>query len=424
MLQIISALTIAWLVWQGEAVPRSRAERALWVLLGSWAGLMLVQLVPLPPQLWSIVPGRELVAKGFLMEGKELPWLPVSVDAERTIRSLLGLLPPAAMLLMISAFERRTAHFVLWALFGLIVLSALMGLAQLAGGSLSFLYLYDVTNRGSAVGFFANSNHLGSFMVASLPLLAAMGVQERNAERGTRQPLLWLLLPSVAVLALLGATMSGSLAALLLAMVALAGSMVILFPHLSRRAGWIMIGVTGVLAMAVLGIALFSPIITDLGTTSISGEDRGMTRSYMWQVTALAVHAFGLLGAGWGSFDRVFPLFEDRDLVTLQYANHAHNDLLEWMLEGGVPAIALLVAFLIWFGRRCWLAWTSERDPLAQGAAVAMLIVLLHSLVDYPLRTSAMATLFALLCALVARPPRDAVAAVARSSTPGRHLSA
>ena len=180
-----------------------------------------------------------------------------------------------------------------------------------------------------------------------------------------------------------------------------------------------------VVVVIVAAVAAFSSGIGDLTTTDIGSGD--LSRSAMWRVTARAVGDFGLAGAGYGSFPQVFHLFENPEQVGAVFANHAHTDLLEFILEGGVPAVLLLVAFLIWFAVRVASVWLldRQRDPLAQGASIAALVILLHSLVDYPLRTGAIAALFGLSLALLARDPAGRSADEAPAAAqPGRHLSA
>ena len=162
----------------------------------------------------------------------------------------------------------------------------------------------------------------------------------------------------------------------------------------------------------------------DFGVSTGGGAD--LSRPSMWHVTYHAIVTFGTFGSGFGSFQQVFHLFEDPARVSTHYANHAHNDLLEFTLEGGVPGLVLLVAFLAWFCVRLWHIWVRDRrrDPIGQGAAIAALIVLLHSLVDYPLRTGAIATVFALCLGLMARVSSGTEREGTTPQSSGRHLSA
>ena len=75
------------------------AGRQLLVLTALMLLVPLIQLVPLPPSIWTALPGRAPVADGFRLLGQPLPWLPMSLAPARTVASLLWLLPALAVLL-------------------------------------------------------------------------------------------------------------------------------------------------------------------------------------------------------------------------------------------------------------------------------------------------------------------------------------
>jgi O-antigen ligase len=89
--------------------------------------------------------------------------------------------------------------------------------------------------------------------------------------------------------------------------------------------------------------------------------------------------------------------------------NHAHNDLLELLIETGLPGLAVLGLFLRWFAIRLKGLWVSEgeRNVIACAAAIAIGAVLIHSLADYPLRTAAISGLFGLCAVMMCRPPES-----------------
>jgi hypothetical protein len=84
--------------------------------------------------------------------------------------------------------------------------------------------------------------------------------------------------------------------------------------------------------------------------------------------------------------------------------------------------VALILLFLAWWGAAARNAWTAaENDPFARAASIASATVLLHSLVDFPLRTAAISACFAMCLALLA----DRRAPARRESDdlrPTRHL--
>ena len=61
--------------------------------------LPLLQLVRLPPALWTLLPGRDTFSAAYDAAGVSLPWLPISLDPAATWRSFLALIPPIAVFL-------------------------------------------------------------------------------------------------------------------------------------------------------------------------------------------------------------------------------------------------------------------------------------------------------------------------------------
>ena len=103
-------------------------------------------------------------------------------------------------------------------------------------------------------------------------------------------------------------------------------------------------------------------------------------------------------------------MFEPAGAILSTYINHAHNDWIELYLEAGWPALIVLAGFLVWFVKAATTAWLTRSANsaidrgLACAASISILVMLLHSLVDYPLRTTALSSLFALCCALLIAP--------------------
>jgi O-antigen ligase len=110
-----------------------------------------------------------------------------------------------------------------------------------------------------------------------------------------------------------------------------------------------------------------------------------------------------------GTFPKLYQLKEDPSSVDRFYVNHAHNDYLELATETGLPGVLLMLAFLLWWGRAVWLMLQSPAsDHFALAGAVASAAILMHSLVDYPLRTGAISAVFAASLALILQSRRTA----------------
>jgi len=154
--------------------------------------------------------------------------------------------------------------------------------------------------------------------------------------------------------------------------------------------------------VAGIGLVATSPVLEGLGVTSFSTEN--MSRFGLAGVgfTILEDHVW--LGSGLGTFEPVFKLYENPDGVSRIFANHAHNEYLQWAIETGLPGLLLMAAFLAWWLHRFLKVWSVAKDEtfrLKRAAAVATLIVMLHSLVDYPARTPAILAFGALCLSLM-----------------------
>ena len=139
------------------------------------------------------------------------------------------------------------------------------------------------------------------------------------------------------------------------------------------------------------------PSLSADASTSVQSRQEILSTSFS------ALPHFILLGSGLGSFSDVYPLYEDPDKVITVYVNHAHNDYVELALETGIPGMIVLVLFLWWWGAAVRRVWRSvEAGPYARAASIASAAILIHSLVDFPLRTAAISTCFAMCLALLA----------------------
>lgn len=125
--------------------------------------------------------------------------------------------------------------------------------------------------------------------------------------------------------------------------------------------------------------------------------------------TLVAADHFGAFGVGAGGFVAAYQSTEpdaDRQSVLI---NRAHNDGPGMAPRGGWPLIAAIALGLV-----CWPGAASPRrhrgDPAVwqRAAAIGLWLVLLHSLGDYPLRTTAIAGVGAVLAASLCARERHA----------------
>lgn len=376
-----------------------RAHRLALAIMGLVVLIPVIQLLPLPPEIWTSLPGRKQLVLALDLAGVQPGWVPASLTPDRTMRSALALIPPVAMFLAVLCAPERLAVRLVGLYLVAAVVSLLLGAAQLASGG-EQLYPWATTSAGSVNGFFANRNHLVTFLLITLPFAVVLGGASLRRRNSGHLPL-WL-----------GAVFAGLVVIALGAIRSRAG--IILFAPImtaSLLAAWIatgrkrvapallmVVGVAGA-ALAAVAVLALPPILARFDEHSVSEG-----RLNRWPIVAQAAETYLPLGSGMGSFDPIYRSVEPLATLDNTFFNQAHNDYLEVWLETGWLGVAVFVMFAVWFTRRAWHAWrgkSSTARDLQRAATVGIGAVLLHSAGDYPLRTLTIATLFGLCCAVL-----------------------
>jgi O-antigen ligase len=396
--------------------------------------LPLAQLIPLPSALWTRLPGREVISETYRLLNQSQPLLPLTMSPSATWLNALLLIPPMAIFLgcLTLDFAQRRAISVVVIVMG--VISVFLGFLQLAQGPNSALRFYEITNRDDAVGFFANRNHFAALLYATMLFAAVwladatikVGLEPRRRATQSASVLLFVACLMAFVLLVVAQMMARSRAGLGLSIVALFASLALGLTDrraVSSRAksAKIAFGATALVIIFSLQFALYR-ILERFASDPLADARIPFARN-----TLTAAKAYMPFGSGLGTFVPVYQMFEKPTDVFGAYANHAHNDLLEVWLETGVFGLLLIGLFLLWVARRTFLLWRGQISAqagdvdlgLARAASLVIALLLLHSLVDYPLRTGAMIAVFAFSCALLI-PPQTSGEALAADATAAR----
>ncbi len=99
LVELAALPLFAWALFKLTPSQLGRGGQGAIVLLCAILALPLFQLIPMPPFLWSSLPGRGEIASAYDAAGMTLPWLPISLDPSATWFGLLSLLPAAAIFL-------------------------------------------------------------------------------------------------------------------------------------------------------------------------------------------------------------------------------------------------------------------------------------------------------------------------------------
>lgn len=399
ILQGLAVLVIVAVAWAGRLrIPRE--GRLLVWTIGLFLALVLLTLIPVPLSVWQQLPYRGELADSMRALGVESGSLAVSLAPEATIWSLLSLLPPVAMFLLVTSLPADRRNVLLGTVVVVAIASISLGIFQLLGGPQSPLRLYMITNQDSPVGFFSNVNHNATLVLCALPCLASLGARFATGRGRARRSGGFVIIAASGVFLVLGVALMGSMAGygLLLPTLVISALIYRRAVVVGASAGW----------RAALAVALIIVVIAMAGPISqerLSADfDRNPASRRAFATTTVdAIAVTFPVGTGLGTLANVYRRFQDPAAATREYVNHAHNDYLEIALELGLPGIVLVLMYILWLLRRSLHVWRHDMENAssARAGSVVVWIVLLHSLVDYPIRTSAIAALFALGCALL-----------------------
>ncbi|MDE2627957.1 MAG: O-antigen ligase C-terminal domain-containing protein [Burkholderiales bacterium] len=237
--------------------------------------------------------------------------------------------------------------------------------------------------EGRAVGNLRQPNHLSSLLLWST--VAALWLGEARAVRRWGSALLALLFIFVIVLS---GSRTGALSVVLLA------GWGLLDRRLSRFTRTLLLLAPLVYAAFWLGTSAWA----DHSHHVFGGETRFTTkgdisssRYGIWADTLALIRMHPWAGVGFGEFNFAWTLtpFPGRPVA---FFDHTHNLVLQFAVELGLPLAALVLALLVWAlysALRDALRARADADPaqapLRRAAFVMVLLILVHSLLEYPL---------------------------------------
>lgn len=439
--------TLVLVGWLALGAPRGH-RIALGVAMLVLAGVA-AQLLPLPAWFEGGGDVRRPVQEAWGAAGLGLADSRISMAPWATERGLWSLLPATAAFGAGLLLRVRHKVQLSWLVTGVICASLLLGLFLLGAPKDSPLNIYPgFTPRMG--GLLANPNHQGTALVIAFSvvvswLLGTLDKAQPSSRAGfSRVPMVWrragaLLL---AALLLVAVPLTGSRAMVLIG----AGAMLLL----PLTTGWLRSQVRrgrSALALAIVsaGVLAATSLLSAVANwmqVDSALESRGALRL---ATAALAVDAMPA-GTGVGAFSPWFDAHLPISLLQHNFFNHAHNEYVQWWLESGVAGlvwIALLIATMAWaFPRAAIRAFRRPESPARLGGAgrtdgipnvvggwltgaawLAVAVLLVHSWVDYPLRTPALLTVGAWFAGVLVAGTLQRQAAISPGARGGRRSS-
>ena len=408
IIQFFSCILIVWII--NDSKLAKLKPSGIWIGAIGLAIVLIAaaQLIPLPSDVWSSLPGRQSIAESFRLTETPLVSMPASLAPQETMAGILSFLPPLAVFLLTAKAKWRVKSRTFdWAIPVLACFSVVLGFAQILFPAVPYIYPHAFYEKGLASGIMQLVNHNATLLLMAIPFLAvAFGRLMTRYEMGDPDPGSALLAVALLLILLAGLVVTGSVAGYVLAPPVLLLSALIL---LERGKGVLFVTTLVAVIIVLAGIAFLigtSPNLSGAGFTDLS--DGPLSRRTSIELTLQAARDHLPLGSGLGTFPSLYPSYEDPELVSKSFVINAHNDYLELILELGAPGAACMLAglaWLFWAKIAAWRAQQSEGARLRRAAGIAAFVVVFHSLVDSPVRTETIACLLAFCLGILASAP-------------------
>lgn len=265
-------------------------------------------------------------------------------------------------------------------------LSSVVGIVQVFvpawadGNAIARSYL-----EGRAVGNMRQPNHLSSLLLWSI--VAAVWLGEAGVIRRWASALLALLFIFVVVLS---GSRTGALSMALLLVWGLMDK------RFARPARWLLCLAPVIFFVCWYGTGAWADHTHHVfgGETRFSGKgDISSSRYGIWSNTLTLIRMHPWAGVGFGEFNFAWTLtpFPGRPVA---FFDHTHNLILQFVVELGIPLALVVLGLLLW---ALALALRGALQPavddgaapgtalLRPAAFMMVLLILLHSLLEYPL---------------------------------------
>ena len=401
-------------------------SRPLLVALGVLIALPLIQLLPLPEFLWTLLPGRAVYADALTAVGSAANYRTLSLIPGATESALLVLLVPLAVFLATVSTSQTQLRQLINLFIGLAVLQAIIGLAQFGTGSLTVFWPPAEGKIGSAYGTYPNYDHFAGFLEMALPLVLALLIAHidfgnqrsspgRHHSDNLRKRISRLFASGIrfntvaiytgaALAILLGLIFSRSRTAIALTMLCILLCAVIFGSRVGGQRSSRLVTLLTVIGLALALEIGLAPVLTRFADGGLVDH----TRLSIFAGTIQGIGEFFPFGSGLGSYPAVFRRFQPGDVAL--FVNHAHNDYLEWLFEGGLVTAVLMLAFPTLYVLRWRQIWPSGEERWASisfvriAAGIGLLLMGLHGLIDFNLHIPANAAYFAFLAGIFFHP--------------------
>lgn len=376
-------------------------------------GFIGLQFIPLPSQIVQVISPASWEAYRPVYDlSQSNRWIPITVNQKVTLQELLrigGYVLFYVLTVHILSNRKKlrtTLHF----LAVLVSCVAFMAILQQFSSEGKIYWLRSVSSQNPG-GPWVNINQYAAFVAAFCPLILALFFYYKpmggdttfrehlvtlfSSQESNRHILLGgsfiLLVLSVFISLCRGGIMAACGAMIIFAL--LAGYKK---KNFTKATVWVAL-LGALLAITWIG---WQPVLDELDKTFTQDGTISDVRFQLWDDTTSVIKDFIYTGSGFGTYKDVYPSY--KTIANNLIYDHAHNDYLELLTDGGIIGFCLATWFcmsVLSYGLR---NIRIRRDRFAVllgiGSITSIITLLAHSTVDFNFHNGAIGLYFFFLC--------------------------
>ena len=370
MLFVVGACTLA--LAKTESNTRVRHLTALAFLP---VAIVAFQFIPLPT---SLLNSTQHILPPNVTELLTSSWRTTTLNTEHTVFTLVWVSVAAFLFFTLSSMHPDK-------LYGLLPFVLVGVLCNIAVAFFQFLSSSQAITKPAigydiVAGFFSNPNHFSSLIVMALPVFFFYLGHNRQ-----RMAVIALLVVSVFILFAAGSR-AGVISAFIVIFLSIA---LLLRESIKSATALLFTGLAAIPIAIFVGLRFESEGFSDVNRLKFS------TQTFHNAIDNLP------FGIGYGNFADGYARYEGAENIFAKFVNHAHNEYVELLFEGGIPFV---IVFLICIFALIQRIVKTVADPMSNAVSISIFFIMMHSLVDYPLRTFSVSCFFILCLAMLFNP--------------------
>ncbi len=381
-------------------------------------GWMIIQIVPLPISVVKVVSPETYQAYKpvyDMLEGER--WMPLSVHLKGTILETIRITTYIFFYILtvqiLSRGDRlkRTVMICSWLAIGV----AFVAILQKFSSPGKIYWLRTVTVNAVPVGPWINRSQYCGYIELVAPLVLALSLYYRpvvsSGESLRRRIAGFFSRDGGNLYILLGFGLLILASSVFISLcrggiIAFSLSFLFFFLLLAwKEARYSGLYYAGVISCLILSVSWFGwdPIMQRFGNIINSSGNVDIGRFPIWQNSWQLFKDFWPTGSGFGTFIAMFPQY--RTFPGSEIYDHAHNDYLELLTDGGIIGFTLVSWFVIAIVHSGWQMLRRRRDRysilLSIAALTGIIATLIHSISDFNMHNGAVGLYFFFVCGLL-----------------------